>query len=132
MPSKKGKSKKWAVILGASSGFGAAASLELAKSGFNIFGVHFDRRAAMPSVRKHRSKLRAAGAKELYFNMNAADDEKREEVLLILKKETKGEKIPVKLMMHSLAFGSLVPFIGKKGEPNIVKKQIELTLVSSI
>lgn len=128
MPSKKGKSKKWAVILGASSGFGAAASLELAKSGFNIFGIHFDRRAAMPSVRKHRSKLRAIGAKELYFNMNAADDEKREEVLLILKKETKGEKIPVKLLMHSLAFGSLVPYIGKKGEPNIVKKQIELTL----
>ena len=128
MPSKKKQSKKWAVILGASSGFGAATSLELAKSGFNIFGVHFDRRAAMPSIRKLRSKLRAAGAKELYFNINAADDEKRENALLNLKKETKGQKHPVKLLMHSLAFGSLVPYVGKKGENDIVKKQLELTI----
>lgn len=128
MSSKTIKNRKWAVILGASSGFGAATSLELAKSGFNIFGVHFDRRAAMPAIKKLRSKLRVAGAKELYFNFNAADDEKREEALLALKKETKGQKIPVKLLMHSLAFGSLVPYVGKKGEKNIVKKQMELTL----
>ena len=128
MSSKVRKSKKWAVILGASSGFGAAASLELAKSGINILGVHFDRRTAMPSIRKLRAKIRAAGVKEIYFNINAADDAKREEALLILKKETKGVKYPVKLLMHSLAFGSLVPYVGKKGENNILKKQMELTL----
>jgi len=128
MSSKVGNGKKWAIILGASSGFGAASSLELAKSGINIFGIHFDRRAAMPSIRKLRSKIRATGVKEMYFNFNAADDKKREEALLTLKKETKGEKNPVKLLMHSLAFGSLVPYVGKKGEGNIVKKQMELTL----
>ena len=30
----------WALILGASSGFGEATSLELARSGYNIAGVH--------------------------------------------------------------------------------------------
>ena len=38
----------WALILGASSGFGAATALELASAGMNIFGVHLDRRATMP------------------------------------------------------------------------------------
>ena len=35
---------KWALILGASSGFGGASAVELAKNGYNIFGVHLDDR----------------------------------------------------------------------------------------
>jgi hypothetical protein len=42
--------KDWAVILGASSGFGAATCRELASRGINIYGVHLDRRATMNSV----------------------------------------------------------------------------------
>ena len=38
-------SGKWALILGASSGFGAAAALELSRRGVNIAGVHLDRRS---------------------------------------------------------------------------------------
>ncbi|MGD0099873.1 MAG: 3-oxoacyl-ACP reductase, partial [Acidobacteriota bacterium] len=34
------ESQKWALILGASSGFGAASSLALARHGFHIVGVH--------------------------------------------------------------------------------------------
>ena len=33
----------WALILGASSGFGAATSMALARAGMDIFGVHLDR-----------------------------------------------------------------------------------------
>ena len=43
---------KWALILGASSGFGGASAVELAKNGYNIFGVHLDRQATMPSVQQ--------------------------------------------------------------------------------
>ena len=39
--------KDWAVILGASSGLGAATCRELASHGVNIYGVHLDRRATM-------------------------------------------------------------------------------------
>ncbi len=42
--------KDWALILGSSSGFGAAACRELASCGVNIYGIHLDRRAAMDSV----------------------------------------------------------------------------------
>jgi NAD(P)-dependent dehydrogenase (short-subunit alcohol dehydrogenase family) len=40
----------WARIIGSSSGFGEATSLELARRGVNIFGVHFDRRATLAHV----------------------------------------------------------------------------------
>ncbi len=38
----KFKSNDWALVLGASSGFGGATAIELAKMGVNIFGVHLD------------------------------------------------------------------------------------------
>ena len=42
------KPTEWALILGASSGFGGAAAVEFARHGMNIFGVHLDRQATMP------------------------------------------------------------------------------------
>ena len=46
----------WALILGASSGFGEATALELARAGMNIFGVHLDRRDKMPHVERDRGE----------------------------------------------------------------------------
>ena len=40
----------WAIILGASSGFGGAVSVKLAEDGYNIFGVHLDRQVTMHNV----------------------------------------------------------------------------------
>jgi len=128
MPSKAKKEKKWAVILGASSGFGAATAIELAKSGLNICGIHFDRRSTMPAVRKVQSRIRSEGSKALFFNFNAADEGKRDEALKTLKKEAGRMRYPVVLLMHSLAFGSLMPFVAEKRENGIVSKQIDLTL----
>lgn len=51
----------WGLVVGSSSGFGAATSLELARSGLNIFGVHFDRRSNMPQVEQFIAKIRQTG-----------------------------------------------------------------------
>ena len=51
----------WALILGASSGFGEATALELARAGMNIFGVHLDRRDKLPHVAEIQEKIRAIG-----------------------------------------------------------------------
>ena len=51
----------WALILGASSGFGEATALELARAGMNIFGVHLDRRDKLPHVDEMQEKIRALG-----------------------------------------------------------------------
>jgi NAD(P)-dependent dehydrogenase (short-subunit alcohol dehydrogenase family) len=42
--------KGWALILGASSGFGGATAVELARNGFDIFGVHLDMRQTLPNA----------------------------------------------------------------------------------
>ena len=40
----------WALILGSSSGFGAATCIDLARRGIHIYGVHLDRKAGMDRV----------------------------------------------------------------------------------
>ncbi len=72
---------KWALILGSSSGFGEAVGVELAGIGYNIYGVHLDRRETLPHVEAVQEKIRAAGREVVFFNMNAADDEKRREAI---------------------------------------------------
>ena len=59
MPAKR----KWALVLGASSGFGEAASLALARAGRNVFGVHLDRRSTLPNVERITGEIEAAGAR---------------------------------------------------------------------
>ena len=49
----------WALVLGASSGFGAAASLALARAGCHIFGVHFDRKSTQPMAQRVLADIQA-------------------------------------------------------------------------
>ncbi len=117
----------WALILGASSGFGEAAALALANAGYDICGVHLDRRQGMAHVDEIKGKIAAAGRKALYFNGNAADDEQRALVIAGLK-EAAGERGYVRVMMHSLAFGTLKPFLTQDPNDGIQRKNMEMTL----
>src|SRR5512134_2107537 len=60
----------WALVLGASSGFGEAASLELARLGMNIAGVHLDRRSTMPNVERIVSQIKDYGREAEFSNVN--------------------------------------------------------------
>ena len=70
----------WALVLGASSGFGAATSLALARAGMDIFGVHLDRKSTLPNAERLVADIKALGRQARFFNVNAADEEKRAEV----------------------------------------------------
>ena len=118
--------RHWAVILGASSGFGAAAALQLARSGYHIIGVHLDRKGTMPHVEEVIGGVRAAGAKAVFFNVNAADPERRVEVLARAKAEA-GEA-GVHLLLHSLAFGNLRPFVAADPGDAVTPAQMDMTL----
>ena len=125
MPSGE-NTKYWAIILGASSGFGGATAMRLAKDGYGIIGVHLDRQTTMPHVQKIIEEINAAGSESLFFNINAADAVKRKEVIEKLKIKFNGLPL-IKVVMHSLAFGTLKPFISKDNE-QLTKAQMEMTL----
>ena len=100
---------KWAIILGCSTGHGAATAKQLATEGYGIIGFHLDR----GSIKKDAAKLQEEIAslndnKVKFWNENAADKDvmlsKMEEIKTIL------ENGKVKLLMHSIAFGSTTNF----------------------
>lgn len=117
---------KWALVLGASSGFGGASAVALAKAGYNILGIHLDRQATMPNVEKVKSEIEAAGSKALFYNANAADASKRNEILDEFKSNYSDDKVYV--LVHSLAFGTLKPFIAKNPNDCISQAQMSMTL----
>ncbi len=115
------KTPKWALILGASSGFGEGAARALAQAGYDIVGVHLDRKAGLEHVAEIRRDIEKLGRKTQYFNINAADEEKRNEVLGELAKQ----RLNVAVLLHSLAFGTLKPYIG---DDALNKANIDMTL----
>jgi enoyl-[acyl-carrier protein] reductase III len=124
---QNGNKNLWALILGASSGFGEAASLKLSEDGYNIIGIHLDRQATMHNVERIKNHIESAGNRALFFNANAADSIKRQEIIHSIKNHL-NNKPNIKVMMHSLAFGTLKAFVSKGGEDVLTKAQMEMTL----
>jgi NAD(P)-dependent dehydrogenase (short-subunit alcohol dehydrogenase family) len=116
----------WAVVLGVSSGFGAATARRLAADGYDVCGVHLDRRATLDAALALKAEIEAAGRHALFFNVNAADPERRAEVVGALA-EAAGPG-GIKLLLHSLAFGSLAPLVGPDEKASARKSQVEMTL----
>jgi enoyl-[acyl-carrier protein] reductase III len=96
----------FALILGASSGFGEAAALAFARAGMNIIGVHLDRRSTMGHVDALTATIRALGRECWFYNINAADDAKRKATLddIDAKFSARAKCESVRVLMHSLAF----------------------------
>lgn len=127
---KPNSKNDYVMILGASSGFGEAVALELAKSGFNIIGVHLDRGEALTRVEQIKRRIEDCGVTALYFNINAAAEKKRQEVLQGIQDhfKEKGVQGKIKMFLHSLAFGSLAPFIHNDPSKRLSQKQMDMTL----
>ena len=120
---------EWALILGASSGFGAATSKELARHGMNIIGVHFDRAAGMPAVEQLVKEIEGNNVKVRFFNINASDPGKRNETLDAVKSEFAADPTStIRVLLHSLAFGSLKPLVSPKLDQCLTQAQVEMTM----
>ena len=120
---------EWGLILGASSGFGAATARELARQGMSIIGVHFDRAAGMPAVEALVREIEECGVQARFFNINASDPQKRAEVLDTMKKEFASDTSnTIRVLMHSLAFGSLKPLVSPKPGSSLTQAQVEMTM----
>lgn len=120
---------RWALILGASSGFGAAAARALACAGMHIFGVHLDARSTQARAAAVRADIERVGRRAVFFNGNAAAPEFRAQVIQTVAETLQAEPdAAVHLMLHSLAFGSLRPFIAANPEEATTEAQLEMTL----
>ncbi len=115
----------WALILGASSGFGEATAIELAGIGMNIFGVHLDRRETLGHAAEVRGRIESQGRQAIFFNVNAADEEKRKEVIAKMQAALEPDGGTVRVLLHSLAFGTLKPLVGAAEVIN--KRQMDMT-----
>ena len=114
---------KWAIILGCSTGHGAATAKQLATEGYGIIGFHLDRGSIKKDAAKLQEEIASLNNNRVKFwNENAADKEvmlsKMEEIKTIL------DNGKVKLLMHSIAFGSTTNFFN----PTFVRqRQMDMT-----
>lgn len=121
--------ERWALILGASSGFGAACSRALADAGFNIFGAHFDLKTTLPRALQVKADIEAKGRKALFFNKNVADDRNRAEIIAQIKEyfDSVGGG-SIECVLHSVAFGNLKPYIADNPNDAVDRKAMEMTM----
>ena len=133
LPRDNDTRERWALILGASSGFGAAAGRALAKAGYGIVGVHLDLRGTIENANAVRQQIEELGAPVVFHNVNAADEEKRRKVVeatrqLFDERRSHGEDPFVAVVLHSLAFGTTLSYVAEDPEEKeVTQKQLEMT-----
>jgi len=125
--------ERWALILGASSGFGAAAARALARAGYPIIGIHLDLRATRAAAEAVRDEIAASGVDVVFHNVNAADEQKRRDVIADIERRfaerrAAGADPFIAAFLHSLAFGTTLSYISAEPDGREVsQKQLEMT-----
>ena len=92
----------WALILGASSGIGAACAKALAEKGINIYGVYL--RKKQSHIDKIINDLSQYNVSVVYKKANIANEESVNYIISELKEK---KNIRIKMLIHSVAFGTL-------------------------
>ena len=119
---------EWALILGSSSGFGGEVSKKLSEYGVNIIGIHLDRKGTMQNVEEIVQHIEKNGSKAKFYNINAADEQKRKDCLDEIYELIGKDDKKIKILLHSLAFGSLKPYVSNDTQQNVTQKNMEMTL----
>jgi len=107
-------SQQWALVLGASSGFGLATAKKLAGQGLSVCLVHRDRRGSMDRIEIEFEEIRAHGHGFLAFNLDALSPEGITTAISGLK--VAGGEGCLRVLLHSIAFGNLKPIAPVKTE----------------
>lgn len=120
----------WTLVLGASSGFGAAVSVALARAGLDVFGVHLDRKATLANVERIVGEIQGLGRQARFFNVNAADADRRTEVAAEMQRvlEERNEVGALRVLLHSLAFGTLKLYVTDPIKDGVSPTQMDMTV----
>ncbi len=117
--------KKWAIILGGSSGLGLATAKKLSRYQYNIIVIHRDRRSELPAIEMEFDMIRANGVIFKNYNFDATNVEKRAEILSDIKSWIGTGKINV--LVHSIAKGNLKPMFSET-QKTLEHQDFQLTL----
>ncbi len=116
--------RQWVLLLGGSTGHGSATAKRLAKDGYGIIAFHFDRGEAKKIALKNIEEIeRLSDGFCHYFNTNAASEEAIKKYIPKIQKITEGK--PIKLLLHSIAFGTTTNFFGDKP---VTQRQMDMTV----
>ena len=116
----------WAIILGGSSGLGLASARKLAKHGMNICIVHRDSKSSLEEIEKNFNQISSEGIEFISFNENALLPERREHILIELRRKI-GKNGKVRILLHSIAKGNLKPMVDANG-PMLGNDDFHLTI----
>ena len=125
--------ERWALILGASSGMGEATALALAAAGYRIVGIHLDFRAGARPRRggqgrdRGRRQRGALHQHERRRRREAGRGDRDDPRAGSTRAAAAGRHPYIRVVMHSLAFGSLVPFIADDPKEAVDRKKMEMT-----
>jgi enoyl-[acyl-carrier-protein] reductase (NADH) len=102
----------------------------LARRGFDIAGVHLDRRSTLANAEKISSVVQAAGRQAVFFNVNAADADRRSEVIRHLRELSTAAPASrgIAVFLHSLAFGTMKPYLAEDIAGMIKPADMNMTL----
>ncbi|WIG93863.1 MULTISPECIES: SDR family oxidoreductase [Myxococcus] len=121
--SEGSEARQWALILGASSGTGAAIAEAVArKPGLNVFGVHRGR--YVDGAAQLEQRVRDAGGRGVLWQADASSPEAAEAGVAALR-EVAGPR-SVKLFVHSIAGASVGRFLSE-GEDRLHARRIRRT-----
>jgi enoyl-[acyl-carrier protein] reductase III len=92
--------------------------------------VHLDRKSTQPNAERLVADIKALGRQAHFFNINAADEEKRAEVSSEMERilRERNEMGRVRVMLHSLAFGTLKLFVTDPIKEAVSKAQMDMTV----
>jgi len=101
--------EKWALVLGASGGFGMAACRYLSSQSFNLILVLRERKFVFKKVEKEFEALRENGSQLIIFNKNINDVSNIEEITVQLVTEYRLVN-KISFVLHAIADGNLKSF----------------------
>ena len=115
---------EWVLILGSSTGHGGATAERLAKDGYGIIGFHLDRGEVKKEAELLKEKIsNINNGKVDFWNINAASIDVLDEFIPKISEITNGQ--PIKLLLHSIAFGTTTNFFSDKP---VTQKQMDMTV----
>ena len=115
---------EWVLILGCSTGHGGATAKRLAKDGYGIIGFHLDRGEVKKEAELLKEEIsKINDGKVFFWNINAASVDVMDEYIPKISEITKGQSI--KLLLHSIAFGTTTNFFSDKP---VTQKQMDMTV----